>query len=119
MKNVLIILVAAFFALALSSQAHATSASCSGKLTGAYTISNGGVVIRGVWLNNWTQICNLEREWKGISPQICWAWFSQANTAVAEGKSVQVYYPPGTNMTCDQLPTYGSAPAPHYIMLLP
>jgi len=99
-------------------QAHAAAASCYGTLSGAYTTANGAVIINDSWRSAWTQICNLNSDWNGVPAQTCWAWFSQANQAVAQSKPVRVYYSTATNVICDQIPTYGTAPAPYYVMLI-
>lgn len=90
---------------------------CTGTLSNALTDINGSVMVLSSYRNGWTQICNLNEEWKNVPVQTCWAWFSKVNTAVAEGKSVVVHYLESANTTCSTIPTYSAAPAPYYVML--
>lgn len=110
--------IAALGFIGLSGQAHAAAASCYGTLYGAFTDKNGNIYINGSWRQNWTQICNLNSEWRDVPTQTCWSWFSQVNSAVAQSKHVRVYYVDGTSATCDQLLTYGASPSPQYVMLI-
>lgn len=91
---------------------------CSGKVLEAYTGSDGEIMIRSSWRGDWTMVCNLRTAWKAIDPQVCWAWFAQVNTAVAEQTTIGIYY---LNLqgsgVCQALPTYGNAPAPRYVRL--
>ncbi|MEP2990314.1 MAG: hypothetical protein ABJN65_00955 [Parasphingorhabdus sp.] len=107
-----------FLVLASSPPANAAAASCYGTLSGAYTTADGGVIINGTWRGAWTKICSLNSEWNGVPAQTCWAWFSQANQAVAQSKPVRIYYQETANVTCDQIPTYSTSPAPYYVMLI-
>ena len=83
--------VLAASAMLFSSPAIAAAA-CSGTLSGVITQDDGAILINSSWRGNFTQICNVDTIWNGINPQVCWAWFAQANTAVTESRSVIVYY---------------------------
>ncbi len=72
-------------------------------------------MINPSYYSSYTQICNVKADWKGVSKDVCWGWFSQVNTAVVEARHIRVYYL--TSLACDALGTYGNAPAPYYVML--
>ncbi len=113
-KLVSFILVSA--ALAFPSSASAV-AFCEGAITQTLTYANGGVMIRGAWRNSWMQICNVKTEWKGVTPEVCYVWFSYASSAVTENKPVTVYYSTLDQAECATMPTYSGSPAPAYVML--
>lgn len=88
---------------------------CAGTLTNVYLNDQGDVIILASYAPSYTQICNIKTDWKGISKDICWGWFSQANNAVVESRQFRVSY--ATSGACNTLPTYGNSPAPYYVML--
>ncbi|WP_158703071.1 hypothetical protein [Allosphingosinicella vermicomposti] len=89
---------------------------CSGYVRSAFTDGGGNVVVSPEWHPDWLQICNLNESWKGISPQICWSWFSQIQNGMANNQTNYFYYALPSQTACNSLPTYGQAPAPGYIM---
>ncbi len=93
------------------------TAYCSGFVTNVLTYSSGEVMIDGPWRSDWTSICNVNQEWKGVPPQTCYLWFSNISSSITENKSVNVYYPALEQAECATMPTYGNSPAPGYIML--
>lgn len=54
---------------------------CTGKITRLYVTNGGVLVIRGNWRNEYTTICSLEGEWKGVKVDTCKGWLSVATTA--------------------------------------
>ncbi len=116
MKNSIFMMLASL-ALAFSSNANAAT-SCSGFLTNVISYANGDVTIYGLWRTDWTQICNLNQERLGVSPQTCFSWFSIMSSAITENKQVVVYYPTLTQAQCATMPTYASAPVPGYVRLV-
>ena len=59
-------------------------------------------------------MCNIEKHWKGVSPEACQGMLSVLLTAQSTGKSIATYYS-GDQYTCSNLPHYGSAPGPIYV----
>lgn len=101
-------------------QAQAKDMWCYDKITQVLTYRDGFVSINGSWRNNYTHVCNLNSEWKGVPTQTCWGWFAQLNQAVSEGLKVSVLYDNvPDSMTCADLPTYGSSLPPGYVLLAP
>lgn len=97
--------------------AHA-SLYCAGNPTAIYTTSDGHVSMRNTWRNDWTYICNVNEEWKGVPPQTCWAWFAQINSAIVENKQMTLLYMLPDSSACATLPTYASSPAPAYVLMV-
>lgn len=108
---------AAFSCVALSTQAHAAAVDCAGTLSGVYTTKAGGVVVLSSWRGAWTQICNLNSEWKGVPAQTCWSWFAKVNNAVAQTLEIRFHFPDGTSAACNQLQTFQNANPPEYVMM--
>lgn len=109
--------VAALSCIALSAEAHAAAVDCAGTISGVYTTKAGGVVVLSSWRGAWTQICNLNNEWKGVPSQTCWGWYAKVNTAVADVLEIRFHFPDGTSAACDQLLTFHNANPPEYVML--
>lgn len=97
----------------LSTQA---SINCAGVLTKAFTDSTGNVIIYAPWRGEWTQICNLNSTWSGVEPATCFGWFSVVNTAIFNGKSINIYYT-HAQADCTTLAVYGNSQPPGYVML--
>ena len=114
MKNLALALL---LVTALPLQAHA-AAPCVGTVTNIYTHATGSVVVRSSWRNDWTQVCNVNEEWKGVPSQSCWAWFALLSAAVTDSKSVSINYPNLQPAECATMPTYASSPAPDFVRLI-
>ena len=91
---------------------------CLGTVTDVYTHAAGSVVIRSSWRNDWTQVCDVNAEWKGVPSQSCWSWFALLSAAVTDSKSVAIYYPNLQPAECATMPTYASSPAPGLVRLI-
>lgn len=102
---------------AFSSQAQAATHWCTGAVEAFYVKDNGLAIFKPTWSPNYLQICNVEVEWKGISPTICMAWAAKVDAAIGLSKQIRIKY--DDVPACDQVPASGSAPAPVYLMLLP
>jgi hypothetical protein len=89
---------------------------CVGTVNSSYLTIDGSVILRGTWRNDFTQICNLKTEWKGVTPDVCAGWKAMIDAALTLGRTVSLYYSP--DVTCAQIPYYGGSPAPYYVMLL-
>lgn len=86
---------------------------CEGKIKATYIDANGNVYINGVWRNDWTKICNTN------DPDVvmCSLWTSYVATAVQNQLTATLQYSASSGMTCQNIPTYGSAPKPNYVMI--
>jgi hypothetical protein len=87
---------------------------CGGKIRTVLTYSDGTVMILPDFHNDWLAVCNLNSDWKGVSPVTCVSWFASATRAVANQATVGMYY--ADVPSCAAVPTYRSAPAPVYLM---
>jgi hypothetical protein len=86
---------------------------CGGNLTGVYVTSSADVIIKGDWRNDWTKICNLKSD--SIDTVTCSLWSSYAASALQNDTKMTLMY--SGDFQCDNIPTYGAAPSPIYIML--
>lgn len=102
--------------LAVSSPAVA-GAYCTGLISKSLTFADGRVMIFAQWRGEWTAICSLKAEWKGVSTEICWAWYAAINEAVTQQKQVTIYYEPLTQAQCANVGSYDGAEAPGYVMV--
>lgn len=105
------------WALLMSSQAWAT-AYCQGYITNTLTESDGDVLIRSSWRDDWATICNLDQTRQGISPSTCFGWFSSVSSSITENKQVVLSYSGLDQSACATMPTYSNAPVPAYVMLV-
>ncbi|MBW8184290.1 hypothetical protein [Shewanella nanhaiensis] len=86
---------------------------CSADINRILIYGNGTVNIRHSGRNDFTVICDLNNEWKGVSVTTCAMWTAMLqNIKKNNGKAIFYY---GGEGTCAALPTYGSTPAPVYI----
>ncbi len=110
------ILAAVLIGLMCTTTSYAASFGCYGKVTSLLTYANGGVNIRSSWRSNYTFICNLNAEWKGISPTTCAMWVGLVSSAMTDNANVQTYYTsPDDEFTCATMDIYGAAPPPVYV----
>jgi hypothetical protein len=108
-------LIGIALSVACASPSYATSY-CHGKVNNVFVDSSGHVIFKGDWLGNYTEACALDGSWNNISASTCSAWFAILESADDKQETVLIEYT-GSTYTCSTLPTYGSAPAPGYIML--
>ena len=113
-KTLATAMMTALLCYPIQAQANIT---CIGTVPFADTGDDGAIMIYGTWRNQFTQICNIKTVWKGIDPQICWAWFAQANSAVTESRNVAVYYTDPSVTDCATISAFAAAPAPETITL--
>jgi hypothetical protein len=110
------LLIAGLMAAAVLPQPALADADCIGTITNTAVFGDGAVVVRGTWRSDYTQVCNVKTEWKGITPDVCSSWKAMIDAGLSLSRQVRVYYP-GSSWVCSTLPTYGDAPAPQYLML--
>lgn len=101
--------------LMASSAIYAKTQWCTGSITYLWVDKNGSIFIHGTWRNEHTQICNLNKAWKAVSPSTCKSWQALTQQAHATQKKVIVQY---LNLSsCKAISTYAGAPSPNYVML--
>jgi hypothetical protein len=88
---------------------------CYGTIDALYVDAASNVFIQPSFRNNWVQICNSLSAWNGIDPGTCKIWIGLATTLRATRDQAVVWYASDSE-ACNAIPTYGSAPAPGYIM---
>lgn len=112
MKKILFILCVCIF----SSNSYAYKL-CEGKVKDVWTENDGDTYINGSWRNAHTKICNVKNVWKTIEPDVCKVWISYAQLAYASDATLMVRYFDSDVTSCAEIPDYGAAPAPNYLML--
>jgi hypothetical protein len=102
--------------IAASGNAHANPIWCTGTISHLWVDNAGIVYVLPSWRQDHTAICVINGTWNGITAELCRSWYALLMTARASGQRLTVYYT--QPYTCDNLPRYGSTPAPGYVMLL-
>ncbi|WP_130107731.1 hypothetical protein [Iodobacter fluviatilis] len=110
-KNIVVILM-----LLHCSASFAASHACTSKVSNLYINSSGFVTASFAFRSEFLAICNLNADWKGVSPITCAGWFSILKSAVTRQTDVVLHYL--DIAACNTLPTYEGAPAPFYVMLV-
>ncbi|MER2498452.1 hypothetical protein ABS858_20455 [Vibrio neptunius] len=91
--------------------------SCNGNVKHILQYANGDVNVVTSYRNTYTVMCNIDKHWKGVSPESCQGMLSVLLTAQSTGRNIGVYYS-GDQYTCENLPTYGATPGPVYVGIL-
>jgi uncharacterized protein (DUF39 family) len=86
---------------------------CNASINKVLLYANGNVNVNHSGRNNYTIICSLKQEYKGVSVATCAMWASLLDDIKKDNGQAIFYY--GGEGQCSSLPTYGSAPAPVYI----
>jgi hypothetical protein len=102
-------------AVGLAVPASAGTIYCEGSVVSVYVSSSGEVVFQPSYRADYTEVCNLDGSWQGISTEICYSWYSQLIAAKTHAKNVLLQY--STSYTCATLPTYAGSPVPGYVMV--
>jgi hypothetical protein len=88
---------------------------CTTTVSNLLLRSEGSVLVKVIARGDYLQFCNINTDWKGVSPTTCAAWLTLVRSAVARKSSMLFYYSQPT--PCDQITTYESAPAPSFVMM--
>ena len=87
---------------------------CSGEIKNILQYSNGSLNVLTSYQKDYTMMCNIKNDWKGVSPQACKGMLSILLAAQSTGKEIVTYYS-GNQYTCQNLPYYGYTPGPIYV----
>ena len=87
---------------------------CQGTVGNLYVNSSGTVLAFASYRGDYVQFCNVNVDTGGVSVINCMAWFAMLKSAVQRQSQILVFYPDAP--ICSQLPTYGAAPVPGYVM---
>lgn len=88
---------------------------CEGVTNNTYLSHNGVLYINGSWRNQHTAICSIKGDRLGVTPEVCKGWLSAAIAAKLSQNTVVVHYEDVPS--CAEVPQYGAAPRPTYLML--
>ncbi|KPZ73134.1 hypothetical protein AN944_00282 [Shewanella sp. P1-14-1] len=86
---------------------------CSVDVSRVLIYGNGSVNILHTGRGDYTNICNLNNDWKGVNVTTCAMWTGMLQSIKQNNGKAIFYY--GGEGSCSTLPTYGVAPAPVYI----
>lgn len=89
---------------------------CTVDVSRVLVYGNGSVNILHSGREDYTYICDMDGDWKGVSTVTCAMWASLLQNSQVNDKKAIFYYE-GTG-SCATLATYGSSPAPVYIGLI-
>jgi len=86
---------------------------CSVDVKKVRILGNGRVTVMHSGRNQFTLICNLNGDWKGVGVSTCAMWTSMLqNIKKNDGRAVFSYKGTGT---CSSLPVYAASPVPTFI----
>lgn len=105
-----------FGALLVTSFSSSAAFECHVNVQHVLAYKDGSVNVRHSGRGDYTIICNLKQEYKGVSVTTCAIWTSMLLDVKKNNRKVYFYYDstPSVN-SCADLPIYGSAPTPVYI----
>jgi hypothetical protein len=86
---------------------------CTVDVNRVLVYSSGAVNVNHTGRNDFTYICNLRQEWKGIDIVTCAMWTGMLQNTQNNDKKAIFYY--NGEGSCTNLPTYSNSPAPVYI----
>ncbi|MGL4232192.1 MAG: hypothetical protein ACRDAM_04810 [Casimicrobium sp.] len=89
---------------------------CYWHASNVWTSGNGYVNANIKERGDHITFCNINFDVNGVTPKVCKHWQQYLTLSVLTGKKLIVQYEKAP--ACDQMPTYGNAPTPNYIMLL-
>ena len=100
------------------------AAHCYGEITSTRLHKNGNLYLQYSFSPSTEhKICSMDAVWNDVSVEVCKGWLSLAQTAKVAKLQVAVFYDgitAGNGLSaCENIPTIGSAPAPHYIKHMP
>ncbi len=100
-----------------STLAFSESMYCEGKEEAVYIQTNGDVLFKGSYAENYTKACNLKGS-SSVDTVTCSLWSSYLATAVKDQVPFKTKYTVTADApNCEGLPAYSYAPVPIYIML--
>lgn len=87
--------------------------SCNVKVINVLIYADGTVNVMHSGRGDYTYICNVSKDYAGISTSTCAMWTGMLLSLKKKDGVAEFYYE--GNSTCNMLPTYSSAPTPFYI----
>ena len=102
----------AMLTLLMSSMSFATF-NCVVDVKRVLVYGNGAINVLHSGRNDYTYICDLQGDWKGVDTVTCAMWTSMLQNLQVNNRKAIFYY--NGEGSCANLPTYGSTPAPVYI----
>ncbi len=102
-------------AILFSNPSFAGAQWCKGTISHTYLAKDGTLYILGSWRKDHTAVCSVSQTRDGVSVDVCKSWLSMIITGKTTKMPMIVYY--GNVPSCTEIPRYGDAPGPGYIML--
>jgi hypothetical protein len=116
-KTLRCVLAAALLLGAQIVNAQSTPVACTTKANNLFVTNAGEVRVFLSVRADYVQVCGVNSDWKGVSPVACMSWVALLRSAVSRQADLIVYYNDPAVTNCTAIATYGSAPAPVYVML--
>lgn len=103
--------------MGLPQLASSAGLACSGLVDEVLLYADGTLNVRTPWRNGgYTFLCNTTGAWGNVPTEVCLGWYGLLTKAVAEQKTVMVWYDT-TTLTCASLPEYSPSILPTYVGL--
>ncbi len=99
--------------LAMLASPSYAAVNCPGTVNNHYIDSTGNAFVTHSVVGT-VQICNVNIDWKAITPTQCFAWLALVKQGVSKPASMVFNY---STTACTGMPQLGAAPAPLYIQL--
>lgn len=109
--------VALSLSLLIGGTARANEIWCSGTVANVLMYKNGQLMVVPSFRNDYLTVCNVQSTWNEVDSTVCWGWYSTLMAAKKAGKTVTIFYSDPAATACSTLATYGSSPAPAYVMI--
>lgn len=114
MKKILTVILLSL-SVSLISPIYAGTFSCSANVNKVLLYKSGVVNVLHSGRNNYTVVCSLNEEWKGVSVTTCAMWVGLLQDLKRRNVQAIFYYSTNEATSCADLPIYGNAPSPVYI----
>lgn len=86
---------------------------CTASVKNVLVYSSGMVNVFHTGRNDYTMVCSMNGDFKGVSSTTCAAWVGMLQAIKRKNGVANFYY--ADSGSCATLPTYGNSPAPVYI----
>jgi len=88
---------------------------CYGTVGYLWMYKNGDLYVNTSWRGDYVRVCNINQNLGSVTPQNCASWLTLLRNAVTNKENTIIFYDDAP--ACKDIPTYGRAPVPGYVML--
>ncbi|WP_141229388.1 hypothetical protein [Cellvibrio mixtus] len=94
------------------------SSVCSGTIDMLLVTQSGIVEVYSSEIygnSNGRNICNINTNWKSVTPDTCKAWYSTLLALAAQNKPAKIHYLPHETASCANVANYNDSVAPYAV----